>query len=217
VPELSDADVAALEACVAGGGVALLPTDTVYGLCCAPDDEAAIRRLYELKGRPASRPAAIMFFSLRVALASLPELQAPERAALRALLPGALTLLLPNRAGRYPLACSPPGAESDALGLRVPALPRRLAALSALTRPVMQSSANRSGAADARTLAQVPPGLRARVDLELDGGELPGTASTVLDLRCYATERTWRIVREGPVGAQAIEGRLARAAAGGLC
>jgi L-threonylcarbamoyladenylate synthase len=207
--ELTAADAAALEGCLARGGVGLIPTDTVYGLCCPPEDEAAIRRLYELKGRPPSRPAAVMFFSLGAALAELSELDPAERGAMEALLPGALTLLLPNRSGRYPRACSPPGAESDALGLRVPALPAAMAALGALGSPVMQTSANRSGGPEARTLAEVPEELRAGADVVLDGGELPGVASTVLDLRDYACGRMWRIVREGPVAGAEIERRLA--------
>jgi L-threonylcarbamoyladenylate synthase len=56
--KISKRDVERLQECVAAGGVAVIPTDTVYGVCCDPDDERAARRLYELKGRPAARPAA---------------------------------------------------------------------------------------------------------------------------------------------------------------
>ena len=90
---------------MAGGGVAVFPTDTVYGVCCDPEDEQAARRLYELKGRPAARPAAVMFFALEPALETLPELRDAERAALQALLPGPVTLLLANRALRFAPAC----------------------------------------------------------------------------------------------------------------
>src|SRR5579884_2206735 len=91
-----------LERCMAEGGVAVFPSDTVYGLCCDPDDERATRRLYELKGRPAARACAVMFFSLELALATLEELHDAERAALHALLPGPVTALISNRGGRYP-------------------------------------------------------------------------------------------------------------------
>jgi L-threonylcarbamoyladenylate synthase len=153
-----------------------------------------------------------MFFSLEGALEALPELGQKEQGALRALLPGPLTLLLPNRAGRYPLAGAPAqtGAPDGGralravgsralMGLRIPLLPVQLAALAALRRPVMQSSANHSGDPETRRLQDVPEDLRRGVDLVLDGGALPGVASTVLDLSDYESQGEWRIAREGPV------------------
>ena len=149
-----------------------------------------------------------MFFALESALRALPELGPRERAALRALLPGPLTLLLPNRARRYPPACGPDPGGSDTLGLRVPLLPAQLAALGAFDGPLLQSSANLSGGPDARRLADVPASIRAGADLVLDGGELPGIASTVVDLRDYERSGAWRIVRDGPLGRAEIERRL---------
>ncbi|HEV2786052.1 MAG TPA: Sua5/YciO/YrdC/YwlC family protein, partial [Solirubrobacteraceae bacterium] len=81
----------AFERCIADGGVALFPADTVYGLACDPGSQAAVDRLYALKRRPADKPAAVMFFALEPALAALPELEPRTRAALQALLPGAVT------------------------------------------------------------------------------------------------------------------------------
>lgn len=197
-PALTAADACRMEECLVAGGVVVFPVDTVYGIGCDPESEAAVTRLYELKGRPPQRPAAVMFFSLQAVLDSLPELGVRERAALRSLLPGPVTLLLPNRARRFPLACGP---DPETLGLRVPCLEGPLAALGAVREPVMQSSANISGEAAVRRLSDVAPRLLAGVDLALDGGELPGTASTVIDLRDYEQRGEWRIVREGPVGA----------------
>lgn len=193
---LTAADSEQLEQCLASGGVALIPTDTIYGLACDPSDEGAVERLYALKGRGPDRPAAVMFCALEGALEALPELGPREQGVLRALLPGALTVLLPNRAKRFALACGP---DSSRLGLRVPLLPVRIAALSVLTRPIMQSSANLSGGPEARRLEDVEARLRDAVDLALDGGELPGTASTVLDLGGYESDGRWEVIREGPV------------------
>ena len=193
---LGPADARRFEACLRGGGVAVFPADTVYGLGCDPDSEAAVVRLYALKGRPATQPAAVMFFSLDAALAALPDVGGRLRVALLALLPAPLTLLLPNPAGGFPLACGP---DPTTLGLRVPLLPTPLAALGRVRVPVLQSSANRSGEADARRLADVPRTLRDGADLVLDGGELPGVASTVLDLRSYAERGEWGVMRPGPV------------------
>ena len=204
---LTPDDAHRLEACLAAGGIAVFPADTVYGVGCDPENQVAVERLYELKGRPATRPAAVMFFSLHAALDALPELRERERAAVNALLPGPVTLLLPNRRRRFPLAC---GLGSDTLGVRVPLLEGALAPLRAVGVPVMQSSANISGEAAVRRLADVPISLREGADLCLDGGELPGTASTVLDLRAYEDRHQWRIVRAGPTTAQELEPALGR-------
>ena len=52
---LHEDDARSLQECVAAGGVAVFPSDTVYGLCCDPDEQGAARRLYQLKGRPPTR------------------------------------------------------------------------------------------------------------------------------------------------------------------
>jgi L-threonylcarbamoyladenylate synthase len=203
---LSAADVETFSRCIAVGGVAVFPADTVYGLACEPDSKEAVGRLYRLKRRRPDKPAAVMFFALDLALAALPELGPRTEGALRALLPGAVTLLLPNPAHRYPLACGP---DHDTLGVRVPAWPPALAALGSVKWPVLQSSANAAGGADARRLQEVPGSIRAAADLVLDGGELPGTASTVVDLREYELDARWSIARQGAVAPDAIEAALA--------
>jgi L-threonylcarbamoyladenylate synthase len=181
---------AALESCIAAGGVALFPADTVYGLAADPESEEAVERLYAIKGRPPRRPSAVMFFSVGDALAALPELGERTRSAIERLLPGPVTVVLPNPSRRYPLACAD---TPERIGVRVPALPAGPA------RPVLQSSANPSGGADARRLDDVDPGIRSRVDLELDGGELPGTPSSVLDLTGYEERGDWTVLREGAI------------------
>jgi L-threonylcarbamoyladenylate synthase len=207
-PALDADDAARLEQCVAGGGVAVFPSDTVYGICCDPDNADAARRLYELKCRPSARPSAVMFFALEPALETLGELPDAERRALHALLPGPVTVLLANRASRFAAACR---TDPATLGLRVPQLPDALAALGAVSRPVMQSSANISGGPDARSLGEVPRSLLDGVDLVLDAGELPGTSSTVVDLRDFALERRWHVLREGRLSSDAVREMLAPA------
>jgi L-threonylcarbamoyladenylate synthase len=199
---LDASDGSRLEECLGGGGVAVFPTDTVYGVCCDPEDEDAARRLYELKGRPATRACAVMFFALEPALLSLSELPDAELLALRALLPGPVTVLLANRGGHFAAACrSDPGT----LGLRVPRLPDPLSALSSISAPVMQSSANISGEPDARRLQDVPARLLDGADLVLDGGELPGIPSTVVDLRDFDSERRWHLLREGALAREEVQ------------
>jgi L-threonylcarbamoyladenylate synthase len=187
---------AAFERIVRAGGVVLFPADTVYGLACDPGSAAAVDRLYSLKGRPPVKPSAVMFFSLEPALDAV-VLGPSTRSALERLLPGGVTLLLPNPDHRFPLACGP---DPDTLGLRVPDVPL----LAGVAIPVLQSSANLSGGADPRRLSDVPEPIRAGSDLVLDGGELPGAPSTVVDLRGYEESGAWTIVRAGLVTPEAI-------------
>jgi L-threonylcarbamoyladenylate synthase len=179
--------------CIAAGGVAVFPADTVYGLACDPENAAAVDRLYALKGRPPAKPAAVMFFDL----APLADLPPRTRDALAQLWPGGLTVLLANPEHRFPLACGP---DPDTLGVRMPDLP----ALAG-SPPVLQSSANLAGGPDARRLDDVPQAIRAGADLVLDGGALPGTPSTVLDLRGYESAGAWSVIRAGAVPQAALE------------
>jgi L-threonylcarbamoyladenylate synthase len=188
------------ERCLAVGGLALFPADTVYGLACDPGNRFAVERLYLLKRRSLDKPSAVMFFDLELALAALPELGARTREALARLLPGGVTVLLPNPARRFPLAC---GSDAETLGVRVPLVP----ALADVRWPALQSSANRAGGPDPRRLEEVPELLRAASDLVIDRGELPGTPSTVVDLRGYEDAGAWSVVRLGAVG----EGELVAA------
>ena len=195
-------DVATFERCIAVGGVALFPADTVYGLATEPDTREGVDRLYAIKRRRPDRPAAVMFFDLELAFAALPELEPRTRSALERLLPGAVTAIVPNPRLRYPLACGP---APDRLGLRVPALTGALEPLAAARWPVLQSSANPSGGADARRLEDVDPRIRSAVDVELDAGVLPGTPSTVVDLTRYEQSGEFGVLREGALGRDEIE------------
>ena len=161
----------AFEECIRAGGIALFPADTVYGLAVDPENTDAVERMYALKGRPAEQKAALMYF-LVDAVPDLPE-------AAKKLLPGPVTVIL-----------------ADGRGIRVPDQPL----LAGVTIPVLQTSANPSGGPDPRRLEDVDPRIREAVDLEIDGGDLPGTPSTVVDLGGEEP----RIVREGAVPAARI-------------
>jgi L-threonylcarbamoyladenylate synthase len=202
---IAPGDAETFERCMAVGGVAVFPADTVYGLACDPGSADAVARLYALKCRVPDKPAAVMFFAVDLALAALPELGRRTRVALDALLPGGVTLLLPNPARRFALACGPDPAS---LGLRVPELPPSAQVLGAVRWPVLQSSANRAGGPDARRMEDVPEPIREGADMLLDAGELPGTPSTVVDLRAYEEDGSWRIVRQGAVDADEVAAAL---------
>jgi tRNA threonylcarbamoyl adenosine modification protein (Sua5/YciO/YrdC/YwlC family) len=195
-------EAATFERCMSVGGVAVFPADTVYGLACDVQNRLAVERLYALKRRRLDKPSAVMFFSLELALAALPELGPRTRSALERLLPGAVTVLLANPERRFPLAC---GDDASVLGLRVPELPR----LGEVRWPVLQSSANVAGGPEALRLAEVPEAIRRAADMVIDGGELPGVASTVVDLRAYEDDAAaWSIVRLGAVGEDEVRAAL---------
>jgi L-threonylcarbamoyladenylate synthase len=170
----------------------VLPFDTVYGLAAEPYREQATRRLYELKGRDATQPTALVALDFDYLLECVPELRGRAASLARLLLPGPLTLILPNPARRFRWIT---GTSPDAIGVRVPELegPGRdvLEQLGAL----VATSANHPGEADPRRLDDVPREIRDGATVAIDGGELPGTPSTVVDL----TGREPRVLREGAV------------------
>ncbi len=194
-------DARALEACIAAGGVAVFPSDTVYGLACDPENPDAVARMYALKGRDAGKPSAVMFFELAAALAALPELGPRTRGALERLLPGGVSLVVANPAARFPLAG---GGDPTSLGVRVPDVP----ALAGARCAVLQTSANLAGGPDPVSLGEVPEAIAAGADLIIDGGRLPGTPSTVVDLRGYEADGEWQVLRAGAVAVADLEAAL---------
>jgi L-threonylcarbamoyladenylate synthase len=194
-------DVETFERCISVGGVAVFPADTVYGLATEPDSREGVERLYRLKRRLPDKPSAVMFFQVDLALAALPELGDRTRAVMEALLPGPVTILLPNPAHRFPLACA---IEPDRIGIRVPLLEGALAPLASVSWPVLQSSANLAGEPEARRVEEVAPEIRAGADLVLDGGDLPGTPSTVVDFSAWESGGTFDVVREGAFPVDAV-------------
>jgi len=194
-------DVETFERCISVGGVAVFPADTVYGLATEPDSREGVERLYRLKRRLPDKPSAVMFFQVELALAALPELGDRTRAVVEALLPGPVTILLPNPAHRFPLACA---VEPDRIGVRVPLLEGALAPLASVRWPVLQSSANLAGEPEARRVDEVAPEIRAGADLVLDGGDLPGTPSTVVDFSAWESGGTFDVVREGAFPVDAV-------------
>jgi L-threonylcarbamoyladenylate synthase len=181
----------ALERQIAAAGVVVFPSDGVYGLACDPLDAAAIGRVHALKGRDDGKPAAVMYFS-PLAFRELVEGLGPRTAAAAsALLPGPVTLVVANLAHRYPLACR---EDRERLGVRLIAGP-----LAGAMCPVFQTSANLSGEPAPRDLAGVPEPIRAGADLVIEGGELPGLPSTVVDLASIESDGEWRILRAGAI------------------
>jgi L-threonylcarbamoyladenylate synthase len=188
-------------AAIGAGRPVVLPTDTVYGLCGDSEREAVAREVARLKGRAERQPVALLAGSVEALIERVPELDAN---VLRRLLPGPYTLIFPNPQRRYPWLA---GERPDTIGVRVPRLPAPAAAVLAEVGAVLATSANLHGGPDPRRLDDIPPEIRRGAAALVDGGELPGTPSTVLDL----TGPEPKVVREGAVpAAEAL-----RALAGG--
>jgi L-threonylcarbamoyladenylate synthase len=191
---------------IRAGRPVVIPTDTVYGLCADPYREAPVRELYRMKGRPQTQPIALLVRDLEFLFECVPELRGRAGTIARALLPGPYTLVLPNPARRYSWLT---GETPDKIGVRVPGLGGAGAEVVERVGALAATSANLAGGADPRRLEDVPVEIRAGAAALVDGGELPGTPSTVLDL----TGDEPQVVREGAVpAATALEQALAATA-----
>ena len=193
----------AVEAIRAGEPV-VVPTDTVYGLCTTPYRREPIERLYRLKGRDEQQPTALVVSDLDKIFECVPELRGRPEALARALLPGPLTLVLPNPARRFRWLT---GSRPETIGVRVPVLEGAARSIVERAGALAATSANLPGGADPRRLADVPEEIRSGCAALVDGGELPGIPSTVVDL----TGREAEILREGAVSAAKVLARIGQA------
>jgi L-threonylcarbamoyladenylate synthase len=189
-----------LERCMHAGGVAVFPADTLYGLACDPLNPRAIERIHTLKGRDEGRPSAVLFLAPLAMRELLSSLGASTREALGALLPGPVTLVVHNPERRYPLACR---EDPERLGVRLIEGP-----LAGTGCALFQTSANRSGDPAPTRFTDVPAPIVAGADLAIDGGELIGSPSTVIDLTGVDAGERWSILREGAVPADEVSRRL---------
>jgi len=190
--------------------------DTVYGLCADPYREEPVRELYRMKQRPAEQPMALLAKDVDFLVGLVPELRDGADMLVRALLPGPFTLVLPNPGERFRWLT---GSTPDRIGVRVPELSGPGAEVLERVGAVVATSANLRGGPEPTRVDDVPVEIRAgaaAISVEIragaaaivDGGELPGTPSTVLDL----TGAEPIVIREGAVPAeQAIERALAAA------
>jgi L-threonylcarbamoyladenylate synthase len=179
------------------GGLVAFPTETVYGLGANALDARAVRRIFEVKGRPAMNPLIVHVSSVAMArdlAADWPELA--DRLA-RAFWPGPLTLVV-RRVERLPREVAGGGPT---VGLRMPAHPVALALIEAAGIPIAAPSANRSNEVSPTSARHVERGLGDRIEVLVDGGATSvGIESTVVDV----TEGEPRVLRPGMITAEEI-------------
>lgn len=185
----------AVEALRAGEPV-VYPTDTVYGLGCNATDPAAVRRVFEIKGRPPDQPVPVLVAEAWQA-AELAELSEGARRLMRRFWPGPLTLVLPSRG----VVAEMVTAGTGTLGLRMPDHPVPRALVQACGFPLVGTSANSSSKPAPVTVFQVLSDLNGKVGLVLDGGRLRGRPSTVVD----CTGERPKVLRLGPIPEELIQ------------
>jgi L-threonylcarbamoyladenylate synthase len=186
------------------GKPVVLPFDTVYGLAADPYGDETARRLYGLKGRDEAQPIALVASSLDFLLECVPELRGRAASLARLLLPGPVTLVLPNPARRFRWIT---GSNQDSIGVRVPELGGPGGEVLERVGAVVATSANHPGEPDPRRVQDVPEDIRGGAGAVVDGGELPGTPSTVIDL----TGPEPRVLREGALAEEEVVRRLGAA------
>jgi len=192
------AGIAAAVRCLAAGGLAAFPTETVYGLGADAGNGEAVARLYAAKGRPAFNPLIAHVADLAAAR-KVGIFNADAERLAAAFWPGPVTLVLPKQpaCGVSDLAL----AGLDSVAIRVPVHPVARAILKALGRPVVAPSANRSGHVSPTSAAHVIGDLRGRIDLVVDGGPCTvGVESTIVS--CLGRPA---LLRPGGLPREAIE------------
>lgn len=190
-------DVEAAVESIRGGRLAVVPTDTVYGLATSGYSEGPVRRLYRVKGRAELQPTALVAADVEFLLECVPELRGKVAVLVRSLLPGPYTLVLPNPARRFRWLT---GTRPDAIGVRVPAVDGLAREVLSGVGAMVATSANLAGGPDPATIAEVPERIRDAVEAVVDAGPLPGIPSTVVDL----TGSEPVVLREGAVSADEV-------------
>ncbi|RLB06676.1 MAG: threonylcarbamoyl-AMP synthase [Deltaproteobacteria bacterium] len=179
------------------GGVVIYPTETLYGLGTNPFCLTAIKRLYEIKGRKEDKPIPFLIKDVGMLAAFVKEVPPLGRTLAKKYWPGPLTLIFWAKEGLpFPLK-----GKDGKIGLRVSSHPIARMILEGLDTPLTSTSANLAGRADLTDVQRIYQIFGEQVDLIIDGGEVAGVASTVIDL----TETPPKILREGIIKKPLLE------------
>jgi L-threonylcarbamoyladenylate synthase len=204
---LSDRDFDQILSFLRAGGVIGFPTDTAYGLGADPFQESAIRRIFEIKGRPEAKPILVLVDSMDMLkqivdcsnVSGITDLLASR------FWPGPLTMILPVLGPQSGNVSRLVTAGTGTIGVRWPRAPFATRLIRAFGKPITATSANKSGQASTANADEVRAQLGMDLEMLIDGGVLANPqGSTMLDL----TQKRPTIVREGPVSRKALEEAL---------
>ena len=199
--EPSSQSIARTVAALRDGGLAILATDTVYGVAADIRRDDAVRALYGAKGKDPGEPLQLLFPADPSSLTPYARLSPDAARLIDALGPGPWTIITPAADGWS----SPALAGGGTVGVRMPPVPTLQAVLEQLGAPLAASSANRHGDPSPTTCAQALASMGERCAAVIDDGPTShGLDSSVID--CSVTPP--RILREGALPAATIAGHL---------
>ena len=198
-PKHPEADrIARAAGLIRRGEVIAIPTDTLYGLAANPFDDAAVERVFAIKGRPRNNPLPLLVDSLEMASELAAHLPEPFHKLARHFWPGPLTIVV-SASAKLPAEVT---AGTGTIGLRLPQASIAVALIRAAGCPITATSANLSGEQDSSSAEQVERSLGDRLSLIVNGGRSSNQKpSTVVDM----SSATWQIVREGAISRREIE------------
>src|SRR5262245_9391298 len=181
-----------------GSGVIVFPTETLYGLGADALDEAAVEKVFQLKGRDPRNPIPVLVADQEMLHTLVPQVPTTAQKLINRYWPGPLTLVLPGRKNIPKYLCNSFGG----VGVRISSQPIAASLVNRLGRPLTATSANPSGKEPARTVQDAERYFAPRVELFVDGGTLTSkTGSTVVEV----IEDCIRIIRQGEIGASELQ------------
>lgn len=182
------------------GGAIVMPTETAYGLGVDTTNEKAVKRLFEIKGRPPEKGIPIIVSDL-IMIKEYAEITPVAEHLANAYMPGPLTLIVDQKPNKFPIALSPSG-----IAFRIPGNDFLRALISGCDNPLTATSANISGEPPLYKIDEVVKLLDGKVDIILDKGNLPPIyPSTIIDVR-----GTPKLVRRGPISEQEVFAEIER-------
>jgi len=174
------------------GGIVLLPTDTVFGLCCRIDRNDSLKRLFSLKKRDLSQAVPILVSSIEMVREYVLPFSEKVEELMEKYWPGGLTIVLKAEKEKVlPLV----RGDEETIGIRIPNYPELREIINEVGVPIVGTSANFHGGFSVAKYKDLDPNLVKLVDFTLPEDSLGGVASTVID----CSSDPWKILREGAV------------------
>lgn len=201
ISEPDDARLEKVGETLRNGGLAAIPTETVYGLAANALDEAAVEKIYEAKGRPSDNPLIVHIARLDEWKPLVREIPESAEKLAEKFWPGPLTVILP-KSGLVPMKTS---GGLDTVAVRMPGHPIARAIIEKAGVPLAAPSANTSGKPSPTSAAHVMHDLSGKIEYIVDGGECNvGVESTVITL---AGDKP-RLLRPGGITPEMLESVL---------